>query len=128
MPVVRGGELRGFGFPIAKGRDGYWSRRNEKALRRSSIMMILGTIPGERVGEPEFGSNLYRLAFEPNDQLLVQQVKAETVEAIQRWDAFVRVMGVSVEQQSNTLTIFIDYMDLADTKQEARRVVFNVRN
>lgn len=127
MAIVRGGELRGLAFPIMKGREGYWPRRNAKALRRSSIMMILGTYPGERVGEPEFGSLLYRLTFEPNDTILIQQIREETAGAIRRWDPLVRVLGVTVEQNSNTLTIFIDYMDLSDTNQDARRVVFNVR-
>lgn len=51
----RGSEVRGFAFPIISGREGYWPRRNADAIRRTSIMNILCTIPGERVGEPTFG-------------------------------------------------------------------------
>ncbi len=34
---------------------------------RQSLMLLLSTRPGERVMRPDYGSNLHRLLFEPND-------------------------------------------------------------
>jgi phage baseplate assembly protein W len=124
MPIskyVRGTERRGVGFPIDKGNQGYWSRKNAVALRRTSIAMILGTTPGERVGVPDFGSNIRRLMFEPNDTILVQQLKAETVDAIQRWDPYIAIVGVAVNIDENAVQIFIDFIDLADENQRVSR-------
>lgn len=124
---VRGAEIRGIGFPISKGREGYWPRRNAAALRQSSMIMILGTVPGERLMLPEFGSNLPFLVFEPNDTILVQQVKEETVDALQTWDSNIKVVGVAPEIDNDTMRIYIDYYDKRDMSQEQRRLTFVVR-
>lgn len=128
MPqFIRGTEPRGPAFPITKGREGYWPRRNSKALRQSSITMILGTVPGERVGEPEFGSRLHELVFEPADETTVRLAKKYTAEAIARWDPNVEVVAVAPEIVENEIRIFIDYFDRADLEQELRRTVFTIR-
>lgn len=124
---ARGNEIRGVGFPISKGREGYWPRRNAAALRQSSIIMILGTMPGERVMLPEFGSKLPLLIFEPNDVVLVQQIRDETATALQRWDANLVVVGVAPEIQGETMKIFIDYYDKRDLAQELRRTTFGLQ-
>jgi len=124
---ARGEELRGIAFPISKGREGFWPRRNAAALRQSSMIMILGTAPGERLMLPEFGSNLPFLVFEPNDELLVREVQEETATALQRWDPNIVVVGVAPENQDDSLKIFIDYFDKRDLSQTRRRLVFNVK-
>lgn len=123
----RGNEIRGVGFPITKGREGYWPRRNSQALRQSSIIMILGTMPGERVMLPEFGSKLPLLIFEPNDVILVAQIRDEVATALQRWDANLIVVGVSPEIQQDTMKVFIDYYDKRDLQQELRRTTFGLQ-
>jgi len=127
MPFVRGSQSRGCAFPIIKGREGYWPRRNSAALRRSSIMMILGTYPGERVGEPEFGSRLPELLFEQNDARAMELARRYTVEAIQRWDPLVGIVGVVAERRDYALRIYIDYIDRADENTNVRRATFTVR-
>ena len=124
---VRGDALRGVGFPITKGREGYWPRRSSGALRQSSLTMILGTALGERLMLPSFGSRLPLLVFEPNDVALLQQVKAETVDAIGKWDPYLQVVGVAPEIDGNSLKIYIDYYDIRETQQEPRRTVFTLR-
>jgi phage baseplate assembly protein W len=90
-------------------------------------MMILGTIPGERVMLPTFGSRLPLLLFEPNDVILVQQVREETAQAVQRWDPSIVVVGVAPEIEGNSMRIFIDYFDKRDLTQELRRTVFSLK-
>lgn len=122
----RGEGQRGLGFPIDKSTEGYFTRRNALSLRRSSIMMILATRPGERVMQPEFGSRLHELIFEPNDDVLQQAVINETAGAIARWDPNVRVMAVFPEIGQDTVKIYIDFVDLSSTEQEPRRMVFDL--
>jgi phage baseplate assembly protein W len=91
------------------------------------MIMILGTVPGERLMLPEFGSNLPLLVFEPNDELLVREVQEETAAALQRWDPNIVVVGVAPETQDDSLKIFIDYFDKRDLSQANRRLVLNVK-
>lgn len=124
---VRGDEVRGFAFPISKGREGYWPRRNADAIRRTSIINILCTIPGERVMEPEFGSNLIFLMFEPNDEFLQQAIIDETQGALQRWDPFIDVVGVAPEVEDDQIKLFIDYIDLRGKDRSTKRIVVGLR-
>lgn len=126
-PIIRGSGLRGIGFPIEKGREGYWTRRNGRSLRQTSIMQILGTYPGERVGEPEFGSRLRDLIFEPNDEILLQRIREETVGALQRWDPYIEVVGVAPEVRDNQVKIFIDYIDTSDEARDRQTLVFALK-
>jgi len=121
----RGEEVRGLGFPIEKGREGFWPRRNAKALRQSSVIMILGTVPGERLMLPEFGSRLKMLLFEPNDQVLVEQVRTETAGALQKWDPYITVTRVAPEIEGDSMKVYIDYYDRRDPSEQPRRMVLN---
>lgn len=124
---IRGSGVRGIAFPIKKGVEGYWTRRNAAAIRQTSIIMILGTNKGERVMLPEFGSRLPVLLFEPNDESTLQDVMEETRDALQRWDPFIKVLGVSPEVDGDAIKLFIDYVDLRSDTQEQRRLVMNLR-
>jgi phage baseplate assembly protein W len=83
--------------------------------------LILGTAVGERVGEPEFGSRLHELIFEPNDDILARRAREETIEALQRWDPYIRIVGVAIETGQNSFSIYIDYVDLRDESPERGR-------
>jgi phage baseplate assembly protein W len=119
---VRGRDLRGIAYPIDKGREGYWSRKNSGALTQTAIQMILSTTPGERVGLPEFGSRLKELIFEPNDDALARAISQETAGAIERFYPYVSVVSVTTEASDNQVTIYIDYVELLDERQDVRRV------
>ena len=81
---------------------------------RESILQILGTRPGERFMNPEFGSRLNILVFEQNDDVLKGLIRHYVIEAIKRWDKRVVITGVSFEDSysnidSNVLQVRISY-------------------
>lgn len=121
----RGEEARGIAFPIDKGREGYWSRKNARALRQSSMLMILGTRLGERLMLPEFGSGLHLLVFEPADTITAEQIKHETASALQRWDPNITVVGVATEIENDTIRVFIDYIDRRNPQEQPQRMTFS---
>jgi phage baseplate assembly protein W len=88
-------------------------------------MMILGTIPGERVGEPTFGSRLFELVFEPNDKMLLSQLVHETADAISLWDSLIQIVNVTPEYGEDSVKLFIDYVDKADPTLSNRRATFS---
>lgn len=53
---------------------------------RQSILIILSTIPGERIMRPDFGCDLHKLVFSPNDEttagLAIHYVKT----ALLKWE------------------------------------------
>ena len=64
----------------------------EHAAVRQSILLLLSTTPGERVMRPNYGCNLQRLVFSPNDAtthgLAIHYVR----QALQRWEPRIDIL------------------------------------
>ena len=74
----------------------------EHAHIHESILQILGTRPGERFMNPEFGSRLKDLVFEQNDTILKGLVRHHVIDAIRRWEKRVTVTHVSFDESPVT--------------------------
>jgi len=86
----------------------------EHAHIHESILQILGTRPGERFMNPEFGSHVKDLVFEPNDRVLRGLLRHYIVDVIKRWEKRVYVTDVSFDDSPEatdayTLYICISY-------------------
>lgn len=91
-----------------------------------SILQILGTRPGERFLNPEFGSRLKDLVFEPNDPILKGLIRHYVIDAIQRWEKRVYVTDVTFDDSpetvdANTIPVRISYR-VIDTQVEGNLV------
>jgi phage baseplate assembly protein W len=51
----------------------------------NEIYNILSTVPGERVFEPEFGSEIIPYLFDPTDAMTAFKIEIELTRALQRW-------------------------------------------
>jgi len=64
----------------------------EHAAVRQSILLLLSTTPGERVMRPNYGCDLQRLIFSPNDAtthgLAIHYVR----QALQRWEPRIDIL------------------------------------
>lgn len=75
-----------------------------------SIIQILGTRPGERLMNPEFGAQLRDLVFQPNDHILRGLLRHYIIDALTRWEKRIQVTDVSFEDsESNTISASISY-------------------
>lgn len=91
-----------------------------------SILQILGTRPGERLMNPEFGAHVRDLTFELNDSVLRGLLRHYIVDAIERWEKRVYVTDVSFDESPeavdvNTLPVRISYR-VIDTQVEGNLV------
>ena len=78
---------------------------------RQSIMMLLTTIPGERVMRPDYGCDLYRLIFSPNDDTTAGLAIYYVRRAIERWEPRVEILELDAnpEADSGQLLISLQY-------------------
>lgn len=67
---------------------------------RQSILIILGTAPGERVMRPNFGCGIHELVFAAVDSTAVQRIRSVVEEALRRCEARIEVLGVDVDEAS----------------------------
>src|SRR5512133_2865749 len=58
---------------------------------RQSLMLLLLTIPGERVMRPEYGCHLHRLVFAPNDDTTAGLAIFYVRQALERWEPRIEI-------------------------------------
>jgi phage baseplate assembly protein W len=61
---------------------------------RQSLMLLISTRPGERVMRPEYGCDLSRLVFSPNDDTTAGLAIHFVRQAVERWEPRVEVLRV----------------------------------
>ncbi len=71
----------------------------------SSIAMIVGTAPGERVMRPEFGCRIWDQLFEPINPTTLGEMEEAVEEAILRWEPRVEISSVIAEPDQDTAEV-----------------------
>ncbi|SNX70143.1 hypothetical protein SAMN05878503_10552 [Cereibacter ovatus] len=83
------------------------------ALIRQSLMLLLGTVPGERAMRPDYGCPLDRLVFAPNDATTAGLAIHYVRQAIRRWEPRIEVLrldaGPDPQGPPERLRIWLDY-------------------
>ena len=101
----------GMKFPLGygEGTEGFFPRSGTIGEQASSnIKNLLLTQKGERVGQPNFGSNLPRLIFEPLElEALRESVQVTISEALTEWLPYITVQNVSTYRDSDPNTVII---------------------
>jgi phage baseplate assembly protein W len=64
----------------------------EHAAVRQSILLLLSTTPGERVMRPNYGCDLQRLVFSPNDATTHGLAIYYVRQALQRWEPRIDIL------------------------------------
>lgn len=92
----------------------------ENAVRQS-IRLLLSTIPGERVMRPDYGCDLYKVMFGPNDQTTAGLAIHYVRKAIAKWEPRVQVLKLDATYDNDfpeRLNIVLDYRVLSTLRTE----------
>ena len=82
----------------------------EKA--RSEIMHIVFTPKGQRIRCPEFGTDLIKFIFDPNENVTWEAVKNEVSESVGRWAKNITLNNIQVvknEEDESEIYVRLDY-------------------
>jgi phage baseplate assembly protein W len=100
----------GLRFPIEITDTGSTALVSGKELIRQSIKIILSTTEGTRFFLGEFGSQIERVLFQPNDEVLQSLLQTMIREALKTWETRITVTKITFEyQQADTLRCFVYY-------------------
>jgi phage baseplate assembly protein W len=77
-----------------------------RAAINSSLDMLFGTRPGERIYLSDYGSNLDAYVFEQLDAQLTAAAQAEISKAIQTYEPRISITGISVNKDQNNNQVF----------------------
>ena len=84
----------------------------ELASVRQSILLLLSTMPGERVMRPDYGCDLHRLIFAPNDSATAGLAIHYTRQAIEKWETRIEILYLDANpnpDRSGQLDIALEY-------------------
>jgi phage baseplate assembly protein W len=87
----------GWKFPPQLDAQGRIALVHQEEDIEEAIQMILRTDKGERPMRPEFGSELFRLYFAPNDAATGGLARRYVREALARWEPRIEVIEVRTE-------------------------------
>ena len=103
----------GIEFPLDYSQEGFF--RKTKTIRqqvKSNIRNLLLTEKGERVFQPNFGSNLKSLLFEQITPTLLENVENNIRESLSTWLPYVNVnnlVAVQDDRNLNQVLISLEY-------------------
>lgn len=83
-----------------------------EAAVRQALVLLLSTRPGERVMRPDYGCDLHRLAFEPNDETTAGIAIHHVRRAIERWEPRIEILaldGGPDPEDPGRLALILDY-------------------
>lgn len=92
-----------------------------------SIKTILATYPGERIMEPEFGSRLRDLLFEPIDDITASFIEEEVKDSINRWDDRVLIQNVQAIPDEDNNHYVLNVIYVVKTTNQTGQFVTAVR-
>jgi len=78
----------------------------------SNIKNLLLTKKGERVLQPEFGSNLHKLLFDFNNEQMASDIEDDIVNTIAAWIPYVDVDDIIVEQTNQLKDLNAVYVSI----------------
>ncbi len=103
---------KGWKYPVEVDRSGGIATSELDEAIRQSILIILGTAPGERVMRPHFGCEIHELVYAPNNVNTAGLAAHYATEALTKWEP--RIEDVEAEAEPsidnpNQLDIHIKY-------------------
>lgn len=86
-------------FPFQNSSKGYFLEMNktDKDAIKSDLMHLILTQKGERLYNPNFGTNLLKFIFEPNDGLTFGDIRAEINDVVRDYIPELQINGVDLE-------------------------------
>jgi phage baseplate assembly protein W len=122
MTTLRTSIYRGFSTAAQEENRGRsFSTIDIETVKRDLLNHIY-TIPGERVMQPQFGTRIPLMAFEPLDELSIQVIK-DDLTMVMEYDPRVRLIDIAVmalpDNNAIVAMVDIEYIQL-DVKETLR--------
>lgn len=118
-------------FPFRETNKGFFVELTEtdKAAIKSDLMHLILTSKGERFYLPDFGTNLIKFIFEPNDGLTESSIRGEITDAVSRYLPNLKINNVIIDRSDEseyTAKVKIDYTITEDVFQATDFVIINI--
>ena len=103
----------GLKLPLGYSETGYF-KQTKTTLQQAkyNIINLLHTIPGERLGQPTFGSDLHTMLFEPMDEDFSDILKSSIKDSLDKWLPYINIKNIEItmpDYNISQVNITIDF-------------------
>ena len=103
----------GLKLPLGYSDTGYF-KQTKTTLQQAkyNIINLIKTIPGERLGQPGFGSNLHTILFEPMNEDFSDILEDSIKESLATWLPYINIKNIEItipDYNINRVNIAIDF-------------------
>lgn len=101
---------------------------DEQAAVRQAVLLLLSTQPGERVMRPDYGCELHRLVFGPNDDTTAGLAIHYVRRALERWEPRIQILRLDAgrhPEDAERLNISLEYR--VRSTQRGERLVYSLQ-
>jgi phage baseplate assembly protein W len=99
---------QGWSFPVAPAFTSHGLTYSAGAANvRSAMLLILQTVPGERIMRPDFGCGLRQYLMQPNTVATRALMQREISAALDRWEPRIRLLEVAVDPGADPAEVIV---------------------
>ena len=103
----------GLKLPMGYSDTGYF-KQTKTTLQQAkyNIINLLQTIPGERLGQPGFGSELHTIIFEPLNEDFNEILEDSIRTSMETWLPYINIKNIKItfpDYDINTVNMVIDF-------------------
>ena len=103
----------GLKLPMGYSETGYF-KQTKTTLQQAkyNIINLLQTIPGERLGQPAFGSQLHSILFEPMNEDFSDILEDSIRTSLETWLPYINIKNIEItmpDYNINRVNITIDF-------------------
>ena len=111
--------FRGIGFPFRKEGVELPVPATDDDLIAQDLLRLIQTSKGERLMRPDFGTNATSYVFSNNDATLEENLRADLMGAIGRYESRVVITNIRAIRSDSTITLTIEYVVKATQQQNS---------
>ena len=118
-------------FPFKDSPKGFFldlTKTDAQAVKADLMHLIL-TRKGERLYLPDFGTNLLKYIFQPNDSATQSEIKDEISQTVKKYLPNLQINEVKVEESGKSeyaATVRIDYTVTDDVFEATDFIIINI--
>lgn len=125
------GKYININFPFQDSAKGFFLdlNKNDSAAIKADLMHLILTRKGERLYLPDFGTNLLKYIFQPNDSVTQSEIKDEISQTVKKYLPNLQVTAVKVEESEASeyaATVKIDYTVTEDVFIATDFIIINI--
>ena len=108
------GKYININYPFKNSTKGFFLDLNsqDNAAIKADLMHLILTRKGQRLYNPDFGTDLLKFIFEPEDGMTLNQIKEEITTVVKRYLPKLQITQITVEESTESAhaaVVRIDY-------------------